>query len=460
MAGQFSISGIGSGIDSHALAQAIGDRYRLPNVKYQQQVDDNNSENDSLSKLRDLLQNLNDSLDSLRTANGGAGVLEGTTSDETVLRVAAGAGAQRGNYSVSVQSLASVATGSFARSFSSADELLLGSGQEANTLPFLIGTGSDQTSFEIAIDATTTASDFVNRFNEAAQGSAYAAFVNVGTSATPDYRISFASQNQGTAKGTVAFGGSIDAVVNDVLGGSYIEQASDAQFSISGISGSFTRSTNSVTDAIAGVTLELQKTGSALVSVQTSSNGGAAQIEKFVKSFNDLARFVSSEDKIDSKIVDGERENTYGSLARTDVDDNVMSSIRSAIASASSGDGSTSLAALGVSTNRDGTLSFDRKQFDETFNKNPNAANEAVSSLADKVSGVSGVLYQYTGYGLTLDQAVKSNEQETGRLNDTIGNIDRRAAAKEQLVLNQFTQLESLYAQLQGSSNLIASLLG
>ncbi len=458
MAGEFSFSGIGSGIDGRALAQAVADRYRLPNVKYQSQVSDNSAENKSLANLRELLLKLSESLDALRTANGGAGVLEASSSNDDAVGVSVGAGAQIGNFLVNVQTLATLATGSFQRSFGAADEKILAPGSAPEELTVTVGTGDDAESFNVSVDETTTASEFVTRFNQGAQGRAYAAVVNLGSDAAPDYRITFTSQTAGTAEGSLDFsdnGGALGAAVGDV----YLEQATDAVFTVGGVSGTFTRSSNTVTDAVQGVSFELKNTGASLVSVRGSSTGGARQVESFVKAFNDLARFVAQEDRVEQRIEDGERVNDFGSLARGDVDDQVVRAVRSALAEARSSDGSTSLASLGVSTNRDGTLSFDAKKFEATFNANPAAANEAVSGLADKISGVSGVVYQYTAYGLAIDQAIQANELDSERLASTIDNIDRRAAAKEQVVMNQFSRLEGLYAQLQQNAGFVTSLL-
>lgn len=457
MAGEFSFSGIGSGIDGRAVAQTVGDRIRVPNAKYDSQISDNNEESSSLERLRQLLQRLGDTLDVLRTANGGAGVLEASSSNTDVLKVIAGAGAKQGAYGITVDQLATVAAGSFGTSFESPNAFLLSSAEAAGMVSFTIGTGDTASTFGIDVSESTSLESFINDFNSQAGGKAIASLVNL-SSASPDYRITFATQSLGTEEGNLEVGTSSSAL-EAALGGVILNQATDAEFRVNGVSGTFVQSSNSVTEAVPGLSFDLRGAGSTTVTVQGSAGGGASQVEAFVKAFNDLARFIQSEDAVTVTQDGGERVNEYGSLARVDLDDQVLGALRSAIGGSHSQDGSVSLAGLGVVTNRDGTLSFDRAKFESTYRANPATATEAVTQLADQISGVSGVLYQYTAYGLAIDQAIGANDLDNERLSQTIDNIDRRAEAREQSVLAQFTQLESLFAKLQGNSGFIQSLL-
>ena len=205
--------------------------------------------------------------------------------------------------------------------------------------------------------------------------------------------------------------------------------------------------------------MQLKSKGTTVVTVDSQAGVSSGDVKSFVDAFNSLVEFVNKEDAVSVSSVDGESVNIYGSLAKTDVDDQAVSDLRSAILGTSSNDGSLSLASLGVTTNRDGTLEFDEDKFQKAVSSNPSKAAETLTNLADKVSGVKGVTYSYTGYGLGIDSEVSGNETEISQLNDTISRVDKIGTEREQAILKQFSGLEGLMAKLNNEASLISSLL-
>jgi flagellar hook-associated protein 2 len=460
MAGTTSISGLLSGIDGASLAKSVADQLSLPNEIHKQSISKLGAENSSLETLKTLLLDLADKLDALSTRNGGSAVKQASSSNNQVVTAAAGGTAAKSSFNVNISSLAASGIGTFDRSFGSADDFIVSDTAQSGTVQFTVGSGESSEAFSVAVGPTTTAQDFVDEFNDNADGAATAYLINLGTEENPEYRIGFSSAEQGTEKGSISveFGNSAlgDA---SALAGATVEQATNAVFSISGIAGTFERSSNTISDAISGITLELHSTGFAQITVAQSGGASANQVEAFVSSFNALAKFVNEEDKVTVTQEDGATKNSFGSLSGTSVDEDALSGLRSAIAGAKSADGSMSLASLGVSTNKDGTLAFDRKKFDASFGANPQGAAEAITSLADKISGAEGVVNQFAGYGRQIDSAITGNESEISRLNETIAKVDRNASQREESVLKQFTSLESLLAKLNADSGFISSLL-
>lgn len=460
MAGTITFPGIGSGFDGSGIAKAAADQLRLTNEIHNTSLTRIQSENTALDRLRSLLTDLADKLSAVNTLSGGAMLSTASSSDTDVVTVSAGSGAQAGSYTVNVVSLASAATGSFERNFSSGSETVLSDAADSGTLVFTVGAGDDAESFSVAVGPTTTADELVENFNQAADGKASARLINMGTAEAPAYKIAFYSAKQGTAEGTISVEAGNQALLGENgLGGAVISQAANAVFTVSGIEGSFTRSTNNVSDAIAGVSFALHAEGTAQISVTQSASLTANQMEAFVSSFNALVRYVNEEDRVEVTKQDGEQVNVFHSLSQSSIDDQAMSEIRAAISSASSTDGSVSLASLGISTQRDGTLKFDRQQFEDAFEDNAEGAAQAFSALADRLTGTSGTLHGFTGYGLAIDQAQEQNNEEISRLNKTIEDVERQASAREDAILKQFTSLEGLLAKLNADSGYIANLL-
>lgn len=461
MAGTISFPGIGSGLDVDALLKSTYEQLTLRNTIYRRNVDTLKTENTGLEQLRSLLANISSTLDSARSSNGGISGSKATSSSNSdVLTAAAGSSAITGSFSVTVTSLASSATGSFDRNYSSENDFVISDPSQVGDVEFTVGSGADATTFSVAVDELTSVEDFVSDFNSQASGKATASLVNVGTEASPAYRIAFSSTNVGEEKGSISVSSSNAALMDaSALAGTTLSQASNAVFQVSGISGTIERSSNTVSDVVSGVTLRLSGIGTAAVTVRDDVDAGAERLESFASEFNKLVEFLNTEDSITSVVEDGERSNIYGDLARTNVDDASLSTLRSAISSARSSDGSLSLAAIGISTDRDGTVTFDRDKFDAAFNSNPSGVNEVITSLADKIAGVQGSLHQFTGFGLQIDQEISSNESEISRLEETIATVERNAKTREEGIRAQFTNLDKLFAKFESASSFISSLL-
>ncbi len=453
--------GIGSGFDVASLSKAYLDQLTLPNLLRRNRVSSLGRENDSLGQLRSMLMEISNTLDSSRSVNGGIeGSKRATSSNTSIVTAAADSSATTGTYNVNVLSLAKTATASFSRSLTSGNDFVISDASQQGEVEITVGEGNDAQVVSVAVNELTTANDFVEQFNSQANGAARASLINIGTESESDFRIVISSTNVGEEKGTLAIeSDNPDLLGEGGLGGTTIDQASNATLTISGIAGTIERSSNSVTDVISGVSLQLSSIGASTVSVSDDVGGAASKLESFISQFNDLVRFQKREDSVTRIEEDGEVENIYGSLARTNVDDDAVSSLRGAVSSARSESGSLSLASLGVRTERDGTLSFDRATFEAAFSNNPQAVTEVVTNLADRVSGVQGIVQQYTGYELQIDQAVRANDTEVSDLNTAISRLDRSAQAKVESLEQQFSRLDGLFAQLNAKSSFLTGLL-
>lgn len=444
MAGSFSVPGIGSGIDVRALLDAVRDGYNRPAEIKQDQLDSIQRENSSLDRLRELLNGVDSSIGRARSSNGGAASLAATSSNTEVLTATAGSGSQAGSTTVNIQSIAKAGAGSFSTSFASTNEVIGGSGSAT----FTVGTGDAAESFDVAFGTGTTAEQFVAEFNAQADGRANARLVNVGSDQSPQFQIAFSAATTGTAEGSLAVSG------GGSLGVATIEQATDLTFTVSGVNGQFTRSSNTVNDAIGGISFQAKSEGAATIKVAQDTGALASRLEAFVTAFNDARRFSDTESAI--RVTD--EGPVYGSLARSNVGKDALSALRSAVAGVTSEDGSTSLASLGVTTNRDGSLSFNRQTFDAALTANPSQAVEVVTALADRVSGVGGTVNQFTGYGRTIDAALQTNESNSAALTKEVGRLQELTDRRIEGLEKQFTSLDMLSAKLQSAQSILAGL--
>ena len=455
-----SFPGIGSGIDATSIADSVYQQYTATNTVRQQKVTDTQSEDTSLEKLRTMLLQVRDSLSGLSSTSGGAAVKSAQVSNSLVASVAAGSAAASGTHTLTVNALASSATASFGTTYASGTSALLSDSSAAGNAQFTVGTGDNATSFSVAVDSTTTLQSFADDFNSQAGGKATATVLNSGTTDNPQYKLMITTSSTGVDSGSLSISADNSALLSSSgLGSTTISQASNAKFTLSGISGELERSSNTVSDILPGMTFQLTGTGTTTVTVSDSASGAAAKVANFVSAYNKAQKFISTEDAVTVTQGSDGTTNTYGSLARTDVDDQAMAGLRDALSSSVSSDGTVSLSSLGISTAEDGSLVFDQTAFETAYSANPTGAAQAVTSLADQLTSAGGSLESVVGAGGSIDSRESANQETITNTNNTIDRVKELAAARQQEVLKQFSILDGLSAKLNSDSSYLSQIL-
>jgi len=450
-------SGLASGIDSKSLIDAIIQARELVNDKRRAEIEHLNSENDALEELNTKISALNDLIDPLRTSNGGGLAKKSTSSDPTVATAIIGSNATDVSYGLTVTSVANSATGSFDTTFASTSTAISAS---SGTAAITVGTGADQVIINAAVTAgVTTPQDLVNAINadSNAAGRVGASLVNVGTSASPSYKIVLTTLQQGTAEGTLVLSG---GAVPELAAGNTVEQATDAVLSISGI-GSVTRSSNTVDDVISGVTFNLSKAGTTNITIGDDADTTADKVQAIVEAYNDIVKYVADNNNIDQDTSTTDRSVTFGSLAKSRIDEDFLSFFRSDLSTATSSNGTavTALSEIGISTNRDGTLTFDETAFKTAVGDDPIGVGEVLNDFADSTAGISGSLYQFTKPLGFIDIAELANTNEIKNLNDSIAALERQTEKQRESLTKQFANLEAITGQLQSQQQALSGIL-
>lgn len=453
-----SFSGIASGIDTQALIKAITDRSRKTRIE---PLEDRRTSlqgtNSSLEKLSGLLDKLKSSGDKFREINGTALSKNVTSTDESVITASASNSAVNTSTSVNVSQIAKTGSLSFNDRFATTNTALKEDFSGTGVLTVSIGSGANQENLNLSIDNTTTLEDLASQINEAS-GKGTASIVNVGSSSSPSYALAISSKSQGTLDGTISITG--DDVLNaeGLFTSSTLSQATDAQFSISGISGSITRSSNSVSDVITGLTLNLNKTGTSNITVSDDQEGTTQTVQDFVDSFNEVAKYIRDEDQITRD--DGEDGAIiFGSLSSTSLDESILQSIRSTFSKSSISGGLVNvLSDLGITTQRDGTLAFDTKKFKESLSQDPESVRTITKNLGEQLSSVDGTIAQFNRFNGLIDITSQGNSNAITRLNEKISGIEFSIAKQTELLTAQFARLESLIGGLQSQQSKLSAL--
>ncbi len=457
-------SGLASGIDSQSLIDAIIEAREAVNRSRRSEIEYLQGENDSLEELRTKLIALHDLVDQFRTSNGGGVTKKATSSSSTVATAVAGSTASNASLTLTSTALARTATGSIyhgAATYTATSSVFDATATGTGEITILVGTGSNQVTITASsIGATTTVQEVVDKINNDsdASGKIVATAVNVGTSSNPSYKIALTGQQAGTDLGTVAvsFGGLSGSIAYDNSA-----QATNASFTIAGINGTITRATNSISDVIPGMTFQLLSAGTATITVGDDADGTQEKISQIVEAYNDVVEYISEHDEITRQENGLGATNSFGSLAKTDVDDDFLSYFRTNLsaASASSGSAVTAFSEMGLSTNRDGTLAFDEEAFQIAMGDDSAGVGEVLVDFADSVAGVSGTIYQFTKIQGFIDNAIDANNDKINNLGDAIERVERASRALRENLQGQFSRLEALSAELQSTQATLTGIL-
>jgi len=209
------------------------------------------------------------------------------SSDDAAVAATASQGTASGAYAITVTSLAQAKTMASAN-FADTDTTSAGTG----SLVIQVGSGSPVT---VTIDdSNKTLAGIRNAINNASAG-VTATIINDGSSSP--YRLLITSNQSGTAN---AF-----TLTNNLSGGTNLsltqtQAAADAQFTVNSIS--ITKSSNTISDVLDGVTLNLKSLTSAPVTVTVSSDIDSivSSFKDFANAYNDLNTFYSAQFKYDA----------------------------------------------------------------------------------------------------------------------------------------------------------------
>lgn len=463
-----SFSGIASGLDTSSLIQSLLDQQRSVRVKpLETKVSGLKDSNTALSELKSLLNKLSDASQTFRAISGGAIRKNASTSDETVLGASASNSAQSGTHSVTVTQRAKNGTFSYNDRFTTSSTALnssINDGAPAadRTVTYQIGTGGDAQSVSVVLTSATTAQDFITSFNSQTDA-ATASLVNVGTSGTPSYAIVINSRNEGTSKGTVTqtAAGSQLSSGSGVFQSSTVSQATDATLTVSGVSGTITRSSNTINDIIPGVTLSLQSLGTSQITIGADPDTTATAVGELVEAYNEVIRYIATNDSISQEQDSaGQTSNIFGPLATISLDESILSALRSALTSSSvSGGAVNTLADLGIATQRDGTLSFDSKAFSSALASDPSRASSILTNLGEAFGAVGGTISQFTRFNGGIDTLLNANNETISSLNNRISEAEKSLANQEQSLTRQYARLEGLVGKLTSQQSTLSAIL-
>lgn len=286
---------------------------------------------------------------------------QATSSDETLLKVAASQDAAPGIYNLTVTQLAranQVASGGYA-----AAESEIGQG----TVSIQLGSGA---SVDVVVDATNnTLQGFADAIN-ASDAEVTASVINDGSGGGTPYRLVLTGSESG-ADNVISVtnnppGGSPGLPVFDT--GNPVQAAQDAEVKIGSGAGALTvnNATNRIEGLIDGVSLDLVRadaTKELTVTVENDTEAASSAVSDFVDSFNDLMGFIDDVSRFDAQ------SETAGLLLGNRPVTIIQDQIRRAVTDAVPGvnGGMNRLSALGIGINDNGHMTLNSAELEDAL---------------------------------------------------------------------------------------------
>jgi len=238
-----------------------------------------------------------------------------------------------------------------------------------------------------------------------------------------------------------------------------VQLAQDAVFTLNGIQ--FTRSSNTVTDAVSGLTLQLVSASATptVIDIAQDNSGVAKQIQAFVSSYNDLLAEYKrdTQSSLDASQRGALNSDLTLSTIMRQINTGLMTSIKSA-SGVSLGTGSD-LSMLGVEFNSDGTLNFNQTLFDASP-KLPSLLAQGISlGYTSATQTLSTTLSNVLGSSGTLADRIAEEKTTQSDLNKRRTQLQEKLATLQERYTAQYASLDALLFKLNNTNNALKSAL-
>ena len=451
-----------TGITSDTIDQLLQSD-ELRKTVIQNKIDKINTKSQAWTDISTRLSNLTGKLDVLQD-EATYQTKKVTSSDDTIATVSGTSDSLEGSYDLVVKQLATASkiTGGVVSKFDgtkkiSTKDALGYSGKLTITNGATDGSDTALT-VEIDVKATDSLKDIANAINNAKDPSDAKGTKSAGLKATiVNNQLVVTSEEMGDR--TLTIGGDL----KDSLGfvNSQTTRGQNAKFTLDGIE--MERNTNTPTDVVDGVTFTLKKadpTKTITLGLTNDTDKELSAVKDFVSQYNSVMSFLSEKMDVGDP---SKSDNTTGALAGDSTLISLQSKLQSTVLGGKSVDG-ISASTLGLSVDRNGTLSLDETKFKAQLAKNPNAVKDfffkdTSTKYATEKTGTGytadfkEVLDRYTstksGSEGVISLRKSSYQSEITDYNKQIERITEQIATKRARYVTMFTNLDTAIGNLQ-----------
>lgn len=450
MSSPITFSGFNN-IDFNTVLTALMNQYSQPLTALQAEQSNIQAQSTTYGTLASQLSALNDAASALGPS-GTVSTFAATSSDASSVNATVTSGsAAPGEYDVIVKQLAKA-------------QVTASASTSPDATTTAVATGGTITigGTVVTISGSVTLQDLANTINGTAGIGVTASVVQSGASA---YRLVLTGKQTGAAN---AF-----TVTNNLTGGAGVsftdtdgdgisgnspadnaQQALNADFFVNNVE--IIGSTNTVTTAIPGVTLQLSRQDpTATVAINVSADGSSLQtsLQSFISAFNNLKSFLTSQQQAAAG-------GDHTSIGR----ESLVRGLGQQLSAALRGTYGTGLfqhlAEIGVEFTQTGTLQLNSAVFTSAVAQNPGAVQSLVSGASEAFDSVSSTITQYTQSNGLISLAQQALTKEATQLGSQITAMQNRLNIEKATLQAEFTAADTAISTLQSQSTSLSSLSG
>jgi flagellar hook-associated protein 2 len=468
-----SSPGIGSGLDVKSIVSQLVALERRPMQILQAKAGTLQTKISAFGQVKSDLGALQDAANALLDSTLWAGKTF-SSSDASLVSGSASSAALATSFSVEVQQLAKP------QSLRAAAQVAGSAIGSSGRLDVQLG-GWSGTTFtagaapvvSIDVAATDTLTDLANKINAA--GAGVTAVVVSGSSGDQllirgndtgtasgfqirSYDAGAAEITDGTT-GVGRFAYAYDAGASSFYGLTQTQAAQDAALTIDGIA--VTSATNTVANAVPGITLNLSAVTTAPVQIAVGSDQDSikAKVQSFVDAYNKIYATLSDATHYDSA------SKKAGPLLGNGTANGLQNMLRNLVgASGPSGAGFARLSDLGLQVQRDGSLSINATKLDAALNGTGDA--QAFMTASTGTSSSDGVVTRIRDFVMGALSSTGSISTSTDSLQKIVSmnqaNMDRMTRHISQVeagLYAQYSRLDANLGALSGLSNFVSQQL-
>jgi len=438
-------------LDVPSLVSQLMSIERKPIDKLNAKVTDIQAKISSFGTLSSLVSSFQTALEGLKSSIES---YSATPSDASLFSATASSSAAAGTYTINISKLAQAQNLAAAGRVSQTVSIP----SVASTVTFTIGGNP----MDVTIPAGASLQNIRDAINGANLG-VTASIINDGSGAP--YRLVLTANKTGLANAvssiTVQPGG--DSALNDLLAFNPTANppaavtmtesapARDASLTVNGIA--ITSATNTIVDAIQGVTLTLKAatTSPATLSVARDTSAIESAVAKFVEGYNALVT------QLKSRSAYGSSTNQAGVLAGDGTVKQILNQLSGILVAPATGGTLSYLAEVGVSTQAGGNLRVDNSKLRFALTKD-------FSDVANLFNSATGFATRFAAWTTSVTEAGGLIDQRTKGLNSTIKTYNeqieklevRMTALKKQYTIT-YTNLNMMLSRMSDTSNYLTS---
>ncbi|RMD47402.1 MAG: hypothetical protein D6834_00920, partial [Aquificota bacterium] len=268
-------------------------------------------------------------------------------------------------------------------------------------------------------------------------GDLQASIINLGTSSNPNYQLVVSSKNTGTANAITGIddtanpGNDTAGVFSELTTNTYeTVAAQDAQITLNGIN--FTSSTNTFSNVITGITINVKYTGSSNIEITKDISKVQGYVESVLNSYNDLM------DTIEKLTKQGQPLSGDTTFVR------MASKFANLIINNLAQYGFIESGKNGIN----GRFSLNQTEFKNFMNR-----SDASIILQNFANSFDAYLNNYIS---TADNISGNYDKQISYINDRIDFISQRINKEIEIMKQQFIKLETYMAEMQSIQARIA----